>query len=146
MSCGFFCSITKKSGIMLEIKTSLNTSPINGIGLFAEEDVQKGKIIWSFNPLVDIVFHSDQWDELQSNISKHSFDQIKKYAYKENNRRILCVDNAQFMNHSDTHYNVGNLKDGDIMIALTHIKKGEELLCNYFDYSDADDDHLKEIS
>jgi uncharacterized protein len=130
---------------MLQIKTSLSNSPINGIGLFAEENVQKGKIIWSFSPLVDIVFNPAEWNDLQEKISKNSFDQIKKYAYKENNRYILCVDNAQFMNHSDTRYNVGNLKDGDIMIALNDIKKGDELVCNYFEYSDADDAHLKQI-
>jgi SET domain-containing protein len=130
---------------MLQIKTSLSNSPINGIGLFAEENVQKGKIVWTFNPLVDLVFRPDEWNDLQKKISKDSFNQIKKYAYKENNRYILCVDNAQFMNHSHTHYNVGNLKDGDIMVALTDIQKGDELVCNYFEYSDADDDQLKQI-
>ncbi|RPJ80136.1 MAG: SET domain-containing protein-lysine N-methyltransferase [Deltaproteobacteria bacterium] len=130
---------------MLQIKTSLRNSPINGIGLFAEENVQKGKIIWAFSPLVDIVFSPMEWKNLQEKISEASFDQIKKYAYKENNRYILCVDNAQFMNHSHTHCNVGNLKDGDIMIALTDIPKGDELVCNYFEYSDADDAQLKQI-
>jgi len=130
---------------MLRIKTSLSNSPINGIGLFAEENVQKGKIVWTFNPLVDLVFSPNEWNDLQKKISEDSFNQIKKYAYKENNRYILCVDNAQFMNHSDTHYNVGNLKDGDIMIALTDIQKGDELVCNYFEYSDADDAHLQQI-
>ena len=130
---------------MLQIKTYLNRSPINGIGLFAEEDIPKGKIIWSFNPLVDIVYNSDQWEQIQRQVSEPSLAQVKKYAYKENNHHILCVDNAQFMNHSESHFNVGNLKDGDIMIAVADIKKGDELLCNYFEYSDPDDDHLSQI-
>ncbi len=40
---------------MLLVKTHLGKSKINGIGLFADEFISKGKVIWKFTPGFDFV-------------------------------------------------------------------------------------------
>lgn len=41
---------------MLNVKASVKPSPINGLGLFADEDIKKGTITWKYNPRFDISF------------------------------------------------------------------------------------------
>ena len=38
---------------MLLVRTRLGPSTIHGIGVFADEDIPRGTIVWSFNPLID---------------------------------------------------------------------------------------------
>jgi hypothetical protein len=45
------------------------------------------------------------------------------------------------MNHCAVDFNVENHQEVNQMLARHDIKKGEELLCNYFQYSDHDDEH-----
>ena len=49
---------------MLLIKTYLDKSPIHGVGVFANEFVKKGTVVWQFNPLVDIILTEEQLNEL----------------------------------------------------------------------------------
>jgi len=130
---------------MFTINTYLDRSTIQGIGVFAAEDIAKGKVVWVFNPLLDIELNGAQWTELEQTISTQSFKVVQRYAYKENNKFYLCVDNAQFMNHSDDHFNVGNNKTDNTMAAKTAIRKGDELVCNYYEYCDPDDVNLLKI-
>jgi len=130
---------------MLKIKTYLDKSPIHGIGIYAGEDAAKGLIIWEFNPLVDLEFSTSRWEVMRKTVCPASFQEIEKYAYKEKNRIIICLDNAQFMNHSDSCCNVKNSFDGNTMTANLDIAAGDELICNYFEYCDPDDPNLKRI-
>jgi len=45
------------------------------------------------------------------------------------------------MNHSAADFNIGDHQEGNHMLARDDIRKGEEPLCNYFQYSDSDDEH-----
>lgn len=130
---------------MLRIKTYLDKSPVHGIGIFAGEDVAEGAVVWEFNPIVDLEFPLDRWEQMQQTVCAASFLEIEKYAYKEKNRIVVCLDNAQFMNHDDTDFNVANSQDGNTMTARFAIAAGEELLCNYFEYCDGDDANLVKI-
>lgn len=131
---------------MLTVKTFLSPSKISGIGLFADEDIKKGDIIWKYLPLIDITYTKENWDELKSILTEESFSNVQRYSYKENGMYILCTDNAQFMNHSSDKMNVTNSKDLMHMYAIHPIKKGEEILCDYSEYSDEDDHHLNFLS
>ena len=127
---------------MLKVKTYLAVSPVHGIGVFADEDIRRGTVIWEFNPAVDLRYSREEWQKLKESISPQSFAALERYTYKENNYYWLCLDNAQFMNHCEEHYNVVN-EISCLMRARWDIKRGEELLCNYFQYSDLDDVHLR---
>jgi len=128
---------------MLKVKTYLDRSTTHGIGLFAGEDIAAGAEIWEFNPKIDLTFNPAQWDEIMKSLVPAGRDTLRRYSYKENGSYYVCLDNAQFMNHSQDVCNVGNDKGKNIMYALIDIGSGEELLCNYLDYSDWDDAHLR---
>jgi SET domain-containing protein len=129
---------------MLLIKTFLERSDIHGIGLFAGHDLKAGTAVWEFNDLVDLKFTLEEWDLYRREITTQSYNNLLNLSYKEDDFIILCIDNAQFMNHSLTRCNIGHQDSSrDRMYAYRDIMKGEELLCNYQAYSDPDDYHAK---
>ena len=124
---------------MLKVKTYLDRSKIHGIGLFSDQIISTGQEVWSFHPKIDLVIEPDEWLTMEREVAEASFSQIRRLAYKENGKIHLCLDNAQFMNHSRILNNITNLKDTNTMIATRQIEVGEELLCNYFEFCDQDD-------
>ena len=130
---------------MLNVTTYLDRSPVHGIGLFAGEVIEAGTVVWEFNPAVDLVYSLAQWEEMRTAISAESFANMRRLSFKESGKIYFCLDNAQFMNHSETSDNVGHYESLDRMEALRKISRGEELLCNYRSYSDPDDFHIRNI-
>lgn len=128
---------------MLIVPTFIDRSAVSGMGVFAQELIPKGTIIWIYNSVIDQTFSESEWQQLEKQLHAHSFQSIKKYSYKERGKYILCNDNAQFMNHSDSDFNISNSSDLNSMFATRDIEMGEELLCNYLEYSDEDDHHIK---
>ena len=127
---------------MLAIKTYLDKSLIHGLGLFAAEPVAKGALVWSFNPAVDLAYSAAEWQTLKNSVTPSCFAELKKYAYKQGGKYYICFDNAQFMNHAVAESNIGNNCLDDTMYAMRDIMEGEELLCNYYEFCDADDHNL----
>lgn len=130
---------------MLTVETYIDRSTIHGIGLFADQFVAREDIVWQFNPRVDLVYDEQSWLHLLENISKASLATLRRLSFKENGSFFLCIDNAQFMNHSPDLANVYQVHDKNIMRAGKDIHRGEELLCNYFEYSDCDDYHSQAL-
>jgi len=130
---------------MLKVKTYLNVSPVHGIGVYAGENIPEGVIFWEFNRHVDLVYTSGQWATIEAGVARQSMEAIRRYSYKEAGRYYLCLDNAQFMNHSRDNYNLINNKKNNTMHARKDIPEGDELLCNYYEYSDPDDIHLQHL-
>ncbi len=125
---------------MLLVKASAKPSSINGIGLFADEDISKGTIIWKYNPVFDIAFSIDDVNAMD----KIGQELINRYAYLSTiqNKYIYSIDDSRFTNHSSTNPNEDVLfLPGDIetsAVANRDILKGEEILVNYrlFDAND----------
>jgi SET domain-containing protein len=130
---------------MLKVRTYLDRSPIHGIGLFSNQKIMAGSMVWEFNPAVDLVYSLEQWDLLKASIAAQSFVNLIRLSYKEKGFIVLCMDNAQFMNHSEIHDNVVHGVSKSKMHAVRNIARGEELLCNYLSYSDPDDFHAWNI-
>lgn len=121
---------------MLLIKTKLDRSPIEGIGLFADQPIKRGTVIWRFDPAIDQRFDEASIDRL----SEAAREQIKKYSYREKHSGlyVLCGDDARFFNHStepnciDIYEDADHPDDAhDITLALRDIGPGEELTCDY---------------
>ena len=114
------------------MKTKIKESSIHGIGCFADENIQKGTIIWKFVKEFDQEFPRDFIQKL-SNASRQQF---LKYAYvsKTTGNYILCSDDTRFFNHSNES-NVKNVAlEGEqegIDIANRDILCGEELTYDY---------------
>lgn len=113
---------------MLQVKTYLSESKINGTGLFADEFIPKGTLIWTLSG-ADVVLNQSQVDCLFK-IEKKFLD---KYAYRNKGLYYLCSDDARFMNHSD---NANTDDNTNSTIAIKDINQGEEITCNYATFDD----------
>ena len=111
---------------MLMVKTKLDRSQIDGIGLFADQFIRKGTLVWKYDPLFDRSFT----DCDIKNLSEAAYEQVAKYSYrdKRSGLYILCGDDARFFNHP---INPNCLDMDDITIASRDISKGEEMTCDY---------------
>ena len=117
---------------MNKVKTYLDSSQIEGIGVFTDEFIPKGSIVWEYDFNFDIKFSINEYTQfLKSNpdIYRH-FD---KYVMKKDDIVIYCVDNAKFVNHSNS---ANTFSTTFKQIAIVDILKGEEITCNYFEIDD----------
>lgn len=117
---------------MLTVKTIVKKSPIHGVGVFADEDIPEGGMIYRWDPKVDLVF---KWEEVQKMTGKQR-ETMERYAMKEGDEVHLDGDNSHFMNHSDNP-NMAPFPDNDTWFATKDIKKGEEIVCDYSHFDDA---------
>jgi SET domain-containing protein len=132
---------------MLLVKVRIETSKISGIGLFANQFIPKGTVIWVFQPGFDIRIHKNELEELPR-IAREAF---LKYCYLNvtTNKYILCFDDARFFNHSDFPNCIeADSPDGEeegITVAARDILPGEELTSDYRDF-DADYEYKMSLS
>lgn len=129
---------------MLLVKTRLGPSQIEGIGLFADQDIPAGTVTWRFDPRFDQVFPPEALDGLP----EVSRAQLLNYAYVHGptGHLVFCLDNARFMNHADEPNTMGVHAAGEIAghdIATRDIRNGEEITCDYRAFDGAFDAKLK---
>lgn len=132
---------------MLLIKVKIKESKINGIGLFANQFIPEGTLIWEFKPGFDLRIDKAELDKLP----KVARDCYLKYCYLNptTKKYVLCFDDARFFNHSDEpNCREEKSPDGEvegITVAARDIQPGEELTANYRDY-DGDYEYKMNIS
>ncbi len=116
---------------MFLIRTSLRPSSIHGIGVFTDEPIQKGQVVWVFDPRIDICIPLDEMENFPP--AMQEFFHRLTYVEKMNGRAmmILCADNAKYMNHS-SQPNLLDTEDQLREYAVRDIAAGEELTCNYY--------------
>lgn len=122
---------------MLLIKATPRASLIHGIGLFADRDIPKGTRVWRFSPLLDTEISPSEFEKLDP----REKETVLFYGFrsKKTGNHHLSFDNVRFINHS---------KDGNVtidtsvhdveypLIAKRNIKKGEEIVHDYFELDD----------
>ncbi len=127
---------------MLMVKTKLKVSPINEIGLFADEFIPKGTIVWQYDMIIDRLYHKD---ELKF-VSKPARKMLDHYGYtNEYNDIILCGDDARFFNHSFIpncfeQYSPGGTSP---TLAMRDIQRGEEMTIDYTTFDNSYKEKLK---
>ena len=126
---------------MLTIKTKLKDTGFKGIGVFAEEPVKKGDLVYVFEPdfcksfqLADIAKLSKaitksvpKKDIKKISALKYRF--LKIYATREGQLYWLDLDNTRFINHAHVP-NIQFIK-GLKAVAVKDIKIGDEITCDY---------------
>jgi uncharacterized protein len=120
---------------VLLVKTRIDSSAIHGIGLFADESITKGTVIWEFTPGFDVYVTAEEIQALPAAAQSA----MLKYCHREvdNGQYVLCADDARFFNHSNTPNTVDLPGPGGPTIAARDITIGEELTGDYWSF-DAD--------
>jgi uncharacterized protein len=126
---------------MLLVRTTLRPSEVHGLGLFADEFIQKGTVIWKFDGRVD-----RRYDESQlTALPEEEQERLRTFCYVNPRTRlyVYCGDNARYINHSEqpntdnSDFGEGVFDDEGITIAARNIQPGEEILSDYRSF-DAD--------
>lgn len=122
---------------MLYVKTKIKESPIHGIGLFADEFIKKGTVIWKFTPGFDIKFTGEQILELPELAQIH----LAKYSWKSKKSGMYChsSDDGKFFNHSENQNCFSEYTDSEeevVVVALSDIQVGDEITDNYSSFED----------
>ena len=115
---------------MMLIDTYLDKSKIQGVGVFAKENIKKGERIKEVRPEFEIEFNSDNLPKMPLALAKF----IDTHSYeRELGSKILVmgIDNEKYLNHSDDP----NVDDEGY--ALKDIKIGNEITINYKDFDDS---------
>jgi uncharacterized protein len=110
--------------IMLRIPTYLAKSKIlgAGLGLFCQEFVSAGTIIWTFHAGFDYIVDDLPQDEILRNF-------VVKYGYRPITEGwVMCADDARFFNHSD---DPTCLDFGQHTTARYNLAPGTELTSDY---------------
>jgi len=117
---------------MYTVKTKIGPSEIHDIGVFADQFIKEGTIVWIPTPGLDLELTEEQVNQLPELAKEY----VLKYAYKsfKCGNYILCFDNTKHTNHSynPTIADVRTNELGeDCDIALKDINIGEELTLDY---------------
>jgi len=118
---------------MLLVKTLLKQSNMHGVGVFADQFIPAGTVIWEFTPEFDLMYEPAKIE----NLPEPARSAMLRYTYlsDKTNLYVLCGDNARFLNHADdptvmVTYPEGGHPEG-IEVAVADIQPGEEITCNY---------------
>src|SRR3989344_7284644 len=124
---------------MLCVKTKVLPSKVHGLGLFADQFIPKGTLVWKFLSGFDQRFTHKQVSDfpeiVQGYLARHA-------SFRANNLYLLCADEGNYFNHSDSPnvHSVEKLGGEEMLVyALRDIQSGEELLEDYREYDVAGD-------
>ena len=116
---------------MMQVNTYVAASQIEGVGVFTAEPITKGQVVWSFDPMFDVLIPEADYENARPLVK----DFLDKYAYPSPDKPGYLVyetDNGRFMNHIEKP-NLDFSEEGGAK-ALRDIAPGEELTCNYADF------------
>lgn len=83
---------------MLRVVAELKLSSIDGLGLFAAEDIPEGTVVWRLDAGVDVEVSA----ETLAGLPSAARAQVEHYGYWDEGRQVmvLCSDDARFFNHA----------------------------------------------
>lgn len=123
---------------MLHVKYKLDKSPLHGIGLFTDEPLKTGTLIYSSSPILDVNISQSQFDSLQ----EAERNEVRFWGFWVEEEQVWHVDFdvSKFINHSfePTVTQHPDHKDA-YLIATRDIRQGEELTQNYLEFESLDD-------
>jgi len=123
---------------MMHISYFLDKSKNHGIGLFAGENIQKGDLVYSASPVLDLNITENQFSELSDAEKK----EVEYWGFPIREKGLWHVDFdvSKFINHSfDSTVTQDKEHDEGYLIATRDIEKGEELTQNYLEFESKED-------
>lgn len=123
---------------MIHIKYKLNTSDKHGIGLFADEDLKSGQLVYTASPILDVNITKDQFDSLSTNEQ----EEIRWWGFFDESSEHWHVDFdvSKFVNHAKDGTLTQDTNHADAYLITTRdVNKGEELTQNYLEFESMED-------
>ena len=123
---------------MIHIKYTLDRSDKHGIGLFAGQDIQKGQIIYTVSPLLDMNITEEQFDSLD----EREKQEILWWGFFDEpfQKWHVDFDVSKFINHSfEATLTQDPEHDEASLVATRDIKAREELTQNYLEFESEED-------
>lgn len=123
---------------MYVVQTYLGASAIEGIGVFAGEDIRKGQTVWEFIEGLDTRVDPADIPKFPPRVQEH----LKRHTYLNGGKLYLCGDHGQYTNHSETpntRHDLATHRD----IALRDIRKGEEITADYREFDEISQNSLE---
>ena len=123
---------------MIHIRYALKESPLHGVGLYADEDVKVGQVIYTASPTLDLNITEEQFKSL-SDAEKR---EVRWWGFWEapSKRWHVDFDVTKFVNHEipgsvtqDTTHSEAYL------VAARDIRAGEEMTQNYLEFESEED-------
>jgi SET domain-containing protein len=123
---------------MIHIHYQLMASDLHGMGLFSTQAIQKGDLIYTASPLLDVDITREQFDSLSS--SEQAEVRWWGFFDEPSQRWHVDFDVSKFINHS---YEPTVTQDQDHteahLVATRDIADGEELTQNYLEFESPED-------
>lgn len=122
---------------MIHIKYKLGKSGLHGLGLFADENIAKGAVIYTPSPLLDVDLTQEEFGSLE----KKEKEEVRYWGFFESATQRWHVDFGvtRFINHShDGSVTQDPAYAESHLIAARDIKRGEELTQNYAEIESED--------
>ena len=108
----------------LVIRTKVLRSRIHGRGLFADEEIPQGAVVWRFDPRVDKVVRCLE-------TAAERYWRFRHFAYFDKHLRewVYSTDKSKWMNHASIP-NTAPRSDGSL-VSVRKIRRGQEITTNY---------------
>ena len=125
--------------MQINYKVKESSIPGAGLGVFADESVKKGDIVWKFEEKNHELYYSKK--ELEAKVSPMTYKDAQTYLKHsidyDTNLVAHLKDDSKYINHSSINHNLGDCgdkykdSDGLYACATRDINKNEEILENY---------------
>lgn len=129
---------------MIHIAYKIKPSGTHGIGLFADQNIKSGELIYTPSSLLDVDITQQEFD----NLTQSEQCEVKYYGYynKKTNKWHVAFDAIRILNHGTVE--VANVtQDEDmVMTALRDIQSGEELFQDYIEIYPDGSEHFDRIN
>jgi uncharacterized protein len=113
---------------MMLVRVCLGPSAIEGFGVFTQESILRGQVVWRFTPGFDLLVPEAELARAPAHV-RAFFD---RYAFELSTwpgHLALDGDDGRFMNHADDP--CLDLSVPGVGVAARTIRAGEELTCDY---------------
>jgi hypothetical protein len=123
---------------MILIDYIIKPSQLGGLGIFSNQLVNVGQIVWKNNSDSEMIISAEKFDVC----SEYLKSIFRRYGYKTKGRDEwrLPLDDSRFFNHSLNPSIVEN-ENGDY-ISISQINVGDEVTCNYKEFDDGCGDFI----
>ena len=132
---------------MIHIDYSLDKSEKHGVGLFTNQAIRKGDLIYTASPILDLNITQEQFDSLEEREKK----EILWWGFFDEPNQMWHVDFdvSKFINHavaSEATVTQDDTHNEAYLVATRDINKGEELTQNYLEFESEEDLKRRGIS